>query len=265
MMNARADKTKLQFLGVGSCVPPPGGETACFSVNGTVLVDCGWNAALQMRRFGRDPMALTHVFLTHCHHDHYLGLAPLVYYRAMVGRTEGGPERLVVVGPRLEVAEVVKRALHYLQTDRYDDLPVPVQPVPLRPGEQFETERLLVRSAQVLHPTLSLAYRFEDKVTGASFVITGDTACYAPLGRFAEDVDVLVHEASMGPGSVDPLQPWGHSGALDAARVASEARAKRLCLVHCPQDRRGEILRAARGVFPETHMPCEGDVLEMPL
>lgn len=264
MASATDEVTTLRFIGVSDCVPAVGHETACVLLNENVLVDAGWNAALHMRQFGCDPLAITHVFITHCHHDHYLGLAPLIFYRAMVGKGGDEQEPLTVVGPRTEIGSAVERAFEYLQADRYDDVTVPVEVMPLRPGAEFETGRFRVKSAQVVHPTLAMCYRFEDKRTGASVAVTGDTAYYAPLGRFAAGVDVLVHEASVGPRSCDPLQPWGHSGAPDAARIAREARPKRLCLVHYSQRERDEALKAAREIFPETYTPEEGEVLELP-
>lgn len=265
MPRSTDEKTTIRFIGVGSCVPAVGGETACVLLNDDVLVEVGWNAALHMRRFGCDPLALTHVFITHCHHDHYLGLAPLIFYRAMAGRDAHPHEPLVVVGPHIEIGMAVERALAYLQADRYADAAAPVEVVPLRPGTDFETERFRVKTAQVVHPTLAMAYRFEDKRTGGSVVISGDTAYYAPLGRFAAGVDVLIHEASAGPTSVDPLLAYGHSGALDAARIAREAQPKRLCLVHCPAESRSDAVSAARGIFAETYAPEEGETLDLPL
>ncbi|KPK61851.1 MAG: hypothetical protein AMK73_07530 [Planctomycetes bacterium SM23_32] len=264
---ARPDdaKTTLRFIGVHSCVPAPGGETACLLLNETVLVDAGWNAALHMRRFGCDPMALTHVFVTHCHHDHYLGIGPLVYYRAMTGRGGLAPDPLVVAGPHIDIQTVVDRALAYLQTDRWPEVACPLEVVRLRPGEDFATDRLRVKTAQVVHPVLAMAYRFEDKQTGATVVVSGDTAFYEPLARFAEGADVLVHEASMGARSVDPLAPWGHAGAQDAARIAEAAGVKRLYLIHCDEGRREEALASARAVFPQTHAAEEGQTVELPL
>jgi len=257
--------TTLRFIGVHSCVPPPGGETACCLINDTVLVDAGWNAALQMRRFGCDPLALTHVFITHCHHDHYMGLAPLIYYRAMVTRGARSPGPLVVAGPHIEIGRAVRGALDYLQTDRYPDVASPLEVVPLRPGEPYETDRLRVRTVQAVHPTLAVCYRLEDKQSGASVAISGDTAYYEPLGRFAAGADVLVHEASAGAVSRDPLLAWGHAGARDAARIAQAAGVCRLYLVHYDEAEREGTLAAAREVFAETYAPCEGEVVHLPV
>lgn len=257
-------KTRMRFLGLGACCPEVGGESTCYLLNDDVLVDAGWCAALHMRQFGCDPLAVRHVFITHCHQDHYLGLAPLLFWRAMAGGQGREQAPLTIVGPRTEIGPVVDRALAYLQNDRYSLL-TPPEVVGLPPGEGLETDRFAVRSAQVVHPTLAVCYRFEDKRTGASIVITGDTAYHEPLGRFAAGADVLAHEASCGAKSVDPLAAWGHSGSLDAARIAQAARPKRLYLVHCPLEARQASLAAARDVFAETYLPETGQAIELPL
>jgi ribonuclease BN (tRNA processing enzyme) len=257
-------RTTVRFIGVTSCLPEPGGETACVLLNDDVLVDAGWCAALHMRQFGCDPHALRYVFITHCHHDHYMGLVPLLFLRAMRG-AEGAARPLTIVGPRTEIRRVMDDAGRYLQVDRYEDVSPPVEVVGLRPAQDYESGDFRVRTMQVVHPTPALCYRFESKSSGASIVITGDTAPYAPLSRFAAGADVLIHEASLGPRQGDPLQQWGHSGAPDAARIAREAGVGRLYLVHCSAEARPAALDAARAVFPESYAPAEGDLVTLPV
>ena len=266
MTPSQPPRTTLRFLGVGSCIPAVGDETACFLLNDDTLVDTGWCAALSMRRFGCDPLKIRTVFLTHCHHDHYLGLAALLFYFAMNRSRRGeSPPSLVIVGPRTEIPLAVQRAQDYLQWGRYPEIAVPLDVVGLAPGSGHENDRFAVATAQTVHPTIGLCYRFEDKQTHRALAITGDTAYHPPLARHAAGVDALVHEASCGAASVDPLAQSGHSGAIDAARIAEQAQPGRLYLVHCSQapDDRRKILAAARAVFPRTHMPEPGEVVEL--
>jgi ribonuclease Z len=75
--------TTLTFLGIASAVPDAGEDTSSFLVNEELLFDCGWANVLQMRALGYDPLRVQTLFFTHCHHDHYLGLPALLFYRAM--------------------------------------------------------------------------------------------------------------------------------------------------------------------------------------
>src|SRR5258705_9421379 len=43
-----------------------------------VLLDCGGSAIHRLRRLGVDPLALTHIVVTHLHVDHSYGLPSLV-------------------------------------------------------------------------------------------------------------------------------------------------------------------------------------------
>lgn len=257
--------TTLQFLGVDSCTPQVGGETSSMCLNRLALIDLGWCAPLTMRRFGLDPLAVRTVLVTHCHHDHYMGLAALLFYRAMNGPRGADAPSLTIVGPRTEIHNVVERAGHYLQWDRYPELRLPLDVTGLCGGGAFETDRLAASAAWGIHPTPNLCLRLEDKTTGATLGISGDTAPHPALARHFAGVDVLVHEASCGPDARDPLAGGGHSGATDAARIAADAKAKQLCLVHCPQGEgaREELLAAAEAIFPHTRLPLAGDVLEL--
>src|SRR5437879_3430827 len=78
--------TVVTFLGTAAVLPGAGQDSACFLINGRVLFDTGWYAALKMQEYGCDPLAIEHLIFTHCHHDHYMGLPALLFFRAMMGR-----------------------------------------------------------------------------------------------------------------------------------------------------------------------------------
>lgn len=257
-------RTSVTFLGTGSVVPEAEGDTASFLINGRSLVDTGWYAAINMLRFGFSPMNLEYVFLTHCHHDHYLGLAGVLFYLRM--RASERPDRppLKVVGPAEDLQHTVDLTRLYLQVERFPDVNQVPEAFPLEPGESLEAGVLRVDTVSGMHPVQSLVYRFTDKRTGASVVFSGDTAYHPPIARLASGCDLLVHECSCGGGPGDPEGKYGHSGAPDAARIAATAGVRRLALVHCRRDQQEESLVAARSIFPETFCPQEGETLELP-
>jgi ribonuclease Z len=71
-------------------------------------------------------------------------------------------------------------------------------------------------------PTIGL--RIEVKSSGKVIGYSCDTEPVPNIVTLAQDVDLLLHEAA-GRG-------FGHSSAVDAGEIASEARAKRLVLIH---------------------------------
>ncbi len=254
--------TTLTFIGTGSCTPPPGNETACFLLNGHALVDTGWCAALSMTRCGHDATQLDHLFITHCHHDHYMGLASIFFYRRMQRKRmpENAPE-LKVIGPAEDIERVVELARAYLQVDRFEAVQTTPEVYPLEPGDEFQAGELTVRTAPTHHPVQGLAYRFIDTNTGVEIGISGDTAYHPPLAEHFRGVDILIYEASAGLGDPQVGPEGGHSGVRQSARIARDAAAKRLYIVHTNASLKHDILAAAREIFPETHWPEPGMVL----
>lgn len=256
--------TEVRFLGTATVTPGAGADTACVLLDDAVLVDTGWNAAINMLQYDRDPLAVRTLFITHCHHDHYIGLPQLLFYHAMRGRKNTGEPPFTVVGPRPDISTIVERALAFLRYDQYAETIRPPKIVALQAGDAFETEEFAVTTAPTVHPVTGLCYRFRSKRNGAAIVVTGDTAYHPPLAEHADGADLLIHEASRGPTTSHPNDRGGHSGAVDAANIARAAGVKQLALIHYQRQRRDEILAAARAVFAETIAPIEGDRLSLP-
>ena len=105
------------------------------------------------------------------------------------------------------------------------------------------------------NPVPALSLRITDARTGADFGLSGDTAFEPALAAFFSGTSLLVHESSHGPRTVSPDQnPYLHSSAADAARIAQMAGVRRLYLVHgSPVDAAGS-LEVARAIFPDTDL-----------
>ena len=258
-------RTEVTFLGTDAVTPACGGDTASFVINRRYLVDTGWYGALKMRCYGLDPMELEYLFLTHCHHDHYLGLPHLLFYLAM-NRAER-PDRapLKIVGPQEDLVPVVRLAQQFLQMERFAPVRYEPECIPLAPGETWDADDFTLAACASLHPVPGLCYRFTDKRTGQVVAFTGDTAYDPTIVRHVQAASLLIHEASYG---ASPAPPGNnntslHSGAPDAARVAREAGAGRLALVHCPRPKQQAALEAAQALFPNTLWPADGETLRV--
>lgn len=176
----------------------PDEDTASYLVNGTLLVDAGWNAALSMQRYGADPVTVTHALFTHCHQDHTLGLPGLLF----------------------ALPAVCAGAAALPQGDRYPDCVPPHEVTIVQPGDVVRLGALEVRVSRAFHPLDARCYRLVDTQTGGSVVFTGDTAYHAGLARFAAGCDVLVHEAAAGELVLVHLSAGQRASALERAQQA---------------------------------------------
>src|ERR1700744_2707731 len=65
------------------------------------LIDCGEGTQQQMLRFDVRPSRIDHIFISHLHGDHYLGLVGLLSSMHLNGRKKAlrlfGPEKLMEI------------------------------------------------------------------------------------------------------------------------------------------------------------------------
>lgn len=264
-MKIQSGKTTITFLGTSSVVPTSGHDTASFLINGRYLVDTGWYSAIKMLNYGFNPMDLEYLFITHCHHDHYIGLPHILFYLRM--RRYDRPDRppLKIVGPAADIELVVVLARRFLQTERFPDVECIPEIIALSPGDSYEAEDFRLDTCSTLHPVQGLCYKFTDKRTGATCAFTGDTAYHQLIAELARGVSLLIHEASHGSKGIIDLttNEYSHSGAPDAARIAYMAQVEQLALVHCPENMQIKAVNAARKIFPNTFLPKDGQTVTL--
>jgi ribonuclease Z len=82
---------KITVLGCSSATPTLERHSSAqvLNVNERLfLIDCGEGAQIQMRRFRIKFQRIDHIFITHLHGDHYLGLMGLLFTFHLLGRTK---------------------------------------------------------------------------------------------------------------------------------------------------------------------------------
>jgi ribonuclease Z len=263
-----------------------------------LLFDCAEGTQRQLLRSSVGLLELEEVFLTHFHADHVLGLPGMLKTFALRGRelplTVYGPRGLVdllaslrrVVGKltyELKLVEVESGAV--LERDGYRLATFAVAHgvsalgwsliEATRPG-RFDVEaadRLGVpngpaRGALQRGKTVGNV-KPEDVLgpprPGRKIVITGDTAPADEIVEAAWGADVLITEATFADGERERAAETRHQTATQAAEVARRANVGLLALVHLSSRYFGpEIAEEARAIFPETVVPRDFDVVEVP-
>jgi ribonuclease Z len=263
-----------------------------------VLFDCGEGTQRQLLRSSGLP-DLDAIFITHFHADHWLGLPGMIKTFDLRGRekplTVHGPPGLKrifdALGPILIGRLGYPLHLHELERheevgfDQYTISPFPVEHRIAaygyalieddRPG-RFDAEEA-TRLGVTPGPDFGRLQRGEtvnrvtpeqvigEDRTGRRIVFSGDTAPCQAVEAFAENADLLIHEATFTDGERDRARQTGHSTARQAAELARDAGVRLLALTHLstrffPREIRAE----AKAVHPDTIVPRDFDAIEVP-
>jgi ribonuclease Z len=269
-----------------------------------LLFDCGEGTQRQLMRSVVGLPDLEQIFVTHFHADHYLGLPGMLKTFSLRQRevplTIYGPPGLRelfaslkrVFGRLTYPVEMIEvRAGEALERDGYRILVFPVHHGVSAVGyavvEEPRPGRFDVDAADALGvpngPERGALQRGEsitlddgrvltpDAVLGAPrrgrrIVMPGDTAPAEAVQLLSEGADVLVHEATFGEDERERAGETLHSTAVQAAEIARDAKVRLLALTHVSTRYFGpELGDEARTVFPETVVPRDFDVIEIPL
>ena len=268
-----------------------------------LLFDCGEGTQRQLLRSTIGLPELPEVFVSHFHADHYLGLPGMLKTFALRGRelplTVYGPRGLkdlfstlrrvfgrlpyalelveLMPGDVLERGEynlVTFPVAHALESIGYalveqprpgrfdvetaDALGVPSGPERglLQAGESVQvSDGRVVTPDEVLGPPRP----------GRRIVLSGDTAASPLVLEAARRAEVLVHEATFLDEERERAADTAHATALEAAELARDAEVGLLALTHLSNRYFGpEVAREARTIFPDTVVPKDFDVIDVP-
>lgn len=126
------------------------------------LIDCGEGTQTQLYRYGIKSSRINHIFISHLHGDHYLGLVGLLSSQHLVGRKA----ELHLYGPAAlkEILDV-----HFKHSDtrlRYSLIFHPTNPH--QQEVILETDQLTVRSFPLRHRIDCTGFRFDEKERAAT-------------------------------------------------------------------------------------------------
>jgi ribonuclease Z len=268
-----------------------------------LLIDCAEGTQRQLLRSSIGLVELREVFITHFHADHVLGLPGMLKTFALRGRelplVVYGPRGLVdllsslkrVVGKlsydvrlvELEPGDVLERDDYRLATfgvehgvsslgwslieatrpGRFDVDAATALGVPDGPprGELQRGQAVTLADGRSIVPDQVLG----EPRPGRKLTITGDTAPSDEVVDAAWAADVLVTEATFADEERDRAEETLHQTATQAAEIAARAQVSLLALTHLSNRYFGpEIAREAQVIFPETVVPRDFDVIEVP-
>ncbi|HRD52522.1 MAG TPA: ribonuclease Z [Flavobacteriales bacterium] len=264
----------LTTLGTGAALPARGRYPTAqlLVVHGAhYLIDCGEGTQERLRAAGAPFNRIGHIFISHLHGDHYLGLMGLISSMHLMGRTQ----KLHVHGPPM-LKEIIDLQLRASQT--YLRYPLVFQPIEPRSGEVIWSDVHVTVNALVLRhriPCTGFVFRespaqrplrqevihqiptfMRNRVKAGEdlhlpdgsrflnamlthepprprrYAYCSDTA-YAPeLLPFLAEVDLLYHEATFTRHLAKRAKETMHSTAAEAATLARDAGVGQLLLGH---------------------------------
>ena len=82
-------KFELTILGSGGAIPTVHKKpTSQFlNIQDRFLIDCGEGTQVQLRKYKCKFSKINHIFISHLHGDHYLGLVGFISTLSLLGRT----------------------------------------------------------------------------------------------------------------------------------------------------------------------------------
>lgn len=212
------------------------------------VVDCGLGVSKGLIDQGVNLKEIDLIFITHMHSDHYLELGPLLH----TAWTAGLKDKVCVYGPPglqdywanflLSMkADIDLR----IEDEGRPDLKALVTISDIDEGEVYRCDEFTVTAMRNIHPPLIDTFALRFQSIENAIVFSGDTAYLPALSDFANDADLLIHEAmleeALGPlmariGNADDrlMKHWlrSHTFAHDAGKIATAANVKALALNH---------------------------------
>jgi len=265
------EKINLTFLGTSGALPSPSRSHPSIHLNykkENILIDCGENTQVQLRKSYLSPHKLTRILITHWHGDHVLGLPGLLQTLALIKY----PKTLYIYGPK-----GTKRFFkHMLQAfkfkEKYD-----IKIKEVSSGKVLETEEFIIKSQAMSHGIPCNAYSFQIKdrlrinksklkkakipatsklkkiLKGKSITInkkkyTSKELTYTEPGKkitfvidtsqnkkipiFAKNSDLLISDSTFDSKTKQKAKQYKHLTAKQAAENAKKAKVKQLILTN---------------------------------
>ena len=265
---------RVTFLGTSGAIPTTQRNTSgvfCNRDGDYLLFDCGEGTQRQMMRFGTG-FAVDHLFVTHLHGDHVLGIPGLLQTFDFNDRdrpvaihtptgTRGNVKQLIEANgttPSYPVRineisagdTVLDRSEYEVRAIATDHRCASVGYVVAEDDRKGEFDRAKAEDELGIPPgpKYSKLHRGEtiehdgrtiepEEVVGPprpgrTLVYTGDTLPTDSVVAASEGADLLVHDATFATDRADRAEATAHSTAREAAEVAQQAGVRTLALTH---------------------------------
>jgi len=245
------------FLGTNGWYDTNTGNTICILIKTKdyeIILDAG-NGFYKIDQYiSAEDVKPVFLFLSHFHLDHIVGLHILNKFKFPRGLTICGPE-----GTRNTLETIINHPF----TAPLTQLPFRVKICEL-PRENMELPFTVI-AKPLLHVSFTLGYRIE--VDGKIVSYCPDTGYCENAVELSKAADLMIAECAYKSGQ--SCESWPHLNPETAARIAGEACAKQLALVHFDAEiyqtfeERKIAQRISREIFQNTLATTDGIEIEV--
>jgi ribonuclease Z len=294
---------RVWTVGTSSAVPTAerGLPANLIEFNGErILFDCGEGTQRTLMKEKLGIMKIDKIFISHWHADHFSGLLGLIQTLELEGRDRPlyiyGPPRTEEFTERILDTGYFNRSYDIYAEDLVEGDEIVGECYMVRPfevdhgvnafGFSFEEDKSVKANKSKMKelgledsPKIGKLKEGEaiewdgetvrpeevvEEVPGRKVVYSGDTAKTENLANYAEEADLLIHEATCLHEMIDERK--GHTSALQAGEIAAEAEVEKLVLTHFSRrymNKENELREEASEKFENVELAEEGEKFEI--
>ena len=233
---------ELTVLGKSPAMPDAGGAHSGYLITHagfTLLLECGGGVFAKLRAYA-DPAAVDAVLITHLHADHMLDLLPFSFALA-TGLLGSHRRQPLLWGPPGATAAFKAYSEAVGMADQIND---GFWVREYDPARELKLGPIAVSFCTVPHfiPAWACDLRAPN---GRRLTFGGDCGPNEKIIQLGRDTDLLMLEATEGPGPHQAGGPRGHLTAAEAGAIAHHAGARRLLITHYSDQHDVVALRGA--------------------
>ncbi|MDD4213924.1 MAG: ribonuclease Z, partial [Bacteroidales bacterium] len=176
-------KFDLTILGSSSATPTNERHPSAQVLNiddELFLIDCGEGTQMQMRKFKVKFQRINHIFISHLHGDHYLGLAGLLFTYHLLGRTKE-----LHVYANSELQEIIEKQLQVSGTTLI--FPLVFHSLPEnKPHHLYENKKISISCFPLLHRVPTHGFIFRQKHCERNIIKNKITELNIPVNKIPE-------------------------------------------------------------------------------
>jgi ribonuclease BN (tRNA processing enzyme) len=208
---------KITFLGTNGWYDTDCGNTICTLIETKkyyIILDAGNGIYKADQYIKRDKPV--YLFLSHFHLDHIEGLHIMVKFKF---------KNLTIIG-QSGTKKTIKEFMSTKYTVPTNKLHYPCKVVDIKEGEH--TSPFKFECLELIHASRCFGYRFE--IEGKVISYCTDTGYCNNSVKLSKNADLLISECALFSGQTS--KSWPHMNPELAAKLAIEAKAKKLALTH---------------------------------